>query len=639
MFDAHARDLHETIGRLLRQRGPTALAVLVLAAISWPFPSIVPGVVADWNWVAALALIAEHGIRFGNEIAWTYGPLGFLDNVFGLSLYFGDLGALEFLYQGLVQLLLAGTLFVALRRSLWAPIAFVVSAVVISVVPDRTFALGAAWCVLALTRDDRPRDRLAAAFPAAIGTLAGVMVLVKLNQGIGLLALATVALATRSCRRPRDWGAFAAALLATAAVGWFATNQTIGDVWPFLRNGKELVSGYAAAMGLLSPTLEWTQWAAALIVALALALTIEAARGADPRRRAGLLAVWALYSFLDFKEGFVRNDTGHVLLFFADMVVLLAILPVRQSRRALLLASVATCVVLMTGANGTYDLGRALDPSHHLRSAVDQTRFLAHHEQRAGIEALTRQRIAALYAVPAPVLAGIGTRTVAFWPHVYGDLAFAYSLNWRPLPVLEAYSAYTPALDALGADMLASARAPARIVRSTEGPIDGRYAGFDAPRTWLEILCRYRPLVDTPGWQLLGRGPDRCGAPRTLATTTAAWGQHVAVPAPRTRDALVLAKIDGAGPRGLERLRALWLRPNLRSVTLDHTAYRLLTETATDGLLLSAPRGSDYAPPFALAPNPAQISIDRHGGEPHGTLRYTFVEVPIRPLPAQKGAR
>ena len=40
-------------------------------------------------------MAVEQGLRFGHEIAFTYGPLGFLNS---RIVFFGDLGVLSFLY-------------------------------------------------------------------------------------------------------------------------------------------------------------------------------------------------------------------------------------------------------------------------------------------------------------------------------------------------------------------------------------------------------------------------------------------------------------------------------------------------------------------------------------------------------------
>jgi hypothetical protein len=605
-----------------------ALLVFAIALAAWPYSSLVPGIGADANWIAALAFIDQHGMRYGDQIVWTYGPLGFLDT--GPLLYYGSTALVAFAFQWLVQLLLTGTLYLALRRSFPAVVACVVAAVVTAVLIDRVVVLGGAWCLLALIRqEDSQRSRVAAAFPPAIGVVTGIALLGKLDQGIELSALAVIALlAAPSVKRRRDGALFGAALLGTVAVGWVGTGQTLSDVWPYLRNGEEIVRGYAAAMGFENPAMRWAYWAAALIAAVALVRVLNVARGGSVRQRLGLLAIWGIAAFIQFKAAFVRQDAGHMLLFFGDMLMLLAVLPARPAQRSFALAGIASCVVFV-GAVGPYDFGGYFDAVHHAKTAVDEVSTLATRDDRGRIKSQLRQAIVAHYAMPPQILAGVGRRTVAFWPHAYGDLVYAYDLDWRPLPVLEPYSAYTPALDRLGGDMLASRRAPQRIVRSTVAPIDGRHPSFEAPFTSLAILCRYRPLIAEPSWQLLARAPDRCGAPRVIDSVTAAWGASVAVPE-GPRGAMVLVRIEGAGEHGVERLRSLWLRPHLRWISLDGKRYRLVAATAPDGLLLRVPAGADYRAPFAMAPNPSRIAVSRDGGNPGGTLRYTFVAAPVR---------
>ncbi|MGB2711327.1 MAG: hypothetical protein WBC33_07405 [Conexibacter sp.] len=128
---------------------------------------------------------------------------------------------------------------------------------------------------------------------------------------------------------------------------------------------------------------------------------------------------------------------------------------------------------------------------------------------------------------------------------------------------------------------------------------------------------------------MLAQSANRCGKERTFHTTTAPSGQPVAVPQPDRSGTLLLVRVEGADPHGLERLTALLLRPSRRWVALDDQRFRLVAATAADGLLLRVPRDADYPERYALAPNPAYIAVGREGSQPGGELRYTFVEIPI----------
>jgi hypothetical protein len=619
-----------------RSRGMTidaagAVSVVVVAIVAWPLRSAAPGIGGDWGWVAALSYAAEHGLDFGSQVVWTYGPLGFLETWYGATLYYPETFVLAWVYEALLQLLLAGALLAALRRSLPLAAAALVAAIALALAPEVAVALGFAWCALALTRDDDARrGPFVAAFPYALGALTGVAVLGKLNQGAELLALAILTLV--ALRTRRDALAFVGALLASAAAGWIVTGQRLSDAWPYLRDGAQTIAGYAAAMGIGDPR-GWTYAAALAIGVLALGLAWDVGRGAPPRRRWGLVALCLVYVAFNFKEGFVLQDTPHMTAFFGDVTVLFAMLLGRATRHPWLLGTTAASVVALGAIVGGHELVRTLNPYANAKAVVDQVGVLASAQRRDRIIADLRARIASLYQVDPQLLVAVGPRPVMLWPYLYGEIAWAYGLHLRPLVGMEPYGTYTPRLDDLGARLLASERAPQRILRASVDvapALGGRFATFEAPRATLEIFCRYRQIASTRVWHVLARSPSRCGAARTLATTRAGWGERVPVPRPRRREALVLAQIDGASPHGIERLQELALRPSRRWISLDGTRFRLVAATAPDGLLIRAPRAADYPRPFAMARNPRAIAVGRDGGEPDGELRYVFVEVPLR---------
>jgi hypothetical protein len=71
-------------------------------------------------------------------------------------------------------------------------------------------------------------------------------------------------------------------------------------------------------------------------------------------------------------------------------------------------------------------------------------------------------------------------------------------------------------------------------------------------------------------------------------------------------------------------LSALLYKPAVRAVLLDGYPYRLVEGTATDGLLLRAPVGVDFAAPFNLAPNSSNIAVAKAGQGPSTGTPITF---------------
>jgi hypothetical protein len=245
--------------------------------------------------------------------------------------------------------------------------------------------------------------------------------------------------------------------------------------------------------------------------------------------------------------------------------------------------------------------------------------------QRHNLIAAGRAEIKATQPIPPQLLEDLRGHTVSVYPSEIA-LAWAYRLNWRPIPVLQSYAAYTASLDRLDADFLASSRAPDRIL--LQGPaqsIDGRVLAFDQGMTTRSILCRYQQLRASSNAMALGRGPDRCSSEKLILTEVADWGKAVPVPAPPSPHSLVSVRVYGAGIAGLERLVGLLWRPPPRFVSLNGgPAQRFITGTATDGLPLRASPGLDYQAPFNLVPQAKTIAVGGKAPTDGRPITYRF---------------
>ena len=115
--------------------------------------------------------------------------------------------------------------------------------------------------------------------------------------------------------------------------------------------------------------------------------------------------------------------------------------------------------------------------------AVDRLVTLAlpgHVDQRVE-QAKTRQR--ALYAIPDRFIKSIGSGTVHIDPYETSAV-WAYDLAWRPAPVFQTYQAYTPTLDGLNSESLATGPQFVLSRLSSASPaigIDGRLGVKNPP--------------------------------------------------------------------------------------------------------------------------------------------------------------
>src|SRR3954451_18143316 len=151
---------YRRLGARLRQTRPGPVIAsswtlgLVAGVAAWNVPLMGPGLGIDPSWQAGLYMAAHDGLHFGDQIIYTFGPLGFLQFP---VLYYPDEALLAFLYQGLVHLGLAVALVWVLRRWLGALPAFLLTFLVLAWYGNLRAALvlALALCLGTLIFDDR----------------------------------------------------------------------------------------------------------------------------------------------------------------------------------------------------------------------------------------------------------------------------------------------------------------------------------------------------------------------------------------------------------------------------------------------------------------------------------------------------
>ena len=140
----------------------------------------------------------------------------------------------------------------------------------------------------------------------------------------------------------------------------------------------------------------------------------------------------------------------------------MVITPLSGTRRRAFVVVVVAIVVVALGAEravlhaiGYHAHDRIVAAVQAPVQAVDRLVTLAlpgHVDQRVE-QAKARQR--ALYAIPDRFIKTIGSGTVHIDPYETSAV-WAYDLAWRPAPVFQTYAAYTPALDDLNSESLAT---------------------------------------------------------------------------------------------------------------------------------------------------------------------------------------
>src|SRR5215211_3163446 len=607
----------------LARQPRTLLAGVVAFVFSWPVSSLTPVAGLDGAWPVALHMAAHQGLDFGPDIVFTYGPLGFLKEP--LAIYPWT-ARLAFAYTAAIHLALAVTL-VAMLRPTFGLVAGAALSLLLGAlaVQEPALLLAFLWAVALTTVRLRPAR--ARAFAAALGLLAGVELLAKLNTGVTVLPLAIVAVAGLRTDRRATALAFASVLAIALVTGWFASGQSAASLGPFLSGSLNIISGYSEIMGYEQPGTAWEYWSALALVVIGFIVAI----GTPVRpgvARWSLPLLWAILAFSTFKSGFVRHDAGHSNIFFVAMLGGLAAFAVvpREWPAALLIGLVA-----LTALFGALDASprQFVAPADRLSALYKQASTLADGTATNDAIAAGRDMLRAQIALDPNSFAAVQGRGVHVAP-AEASVAWSHRLRWHPVPAFQSYTAYTAELDRRNADEIAASDGPERLLRRAEGSIDGRNVLFDQPATTLATLCNFEHAHATADWQVLERLPDRCGTPRLLAKERTSFGRTVAVPASPAGEAIYV-EVDGVQVSGLERLRTMAFRARRRTIVIDgERSYVLVPGTAGNGLLLHVPPRVDSPPPFQLDQDATQLSFLAGDGDQFGgDIRLRFYALPI----------
>jgi hypothetical protein len=622
----------------------------LLAIFTWPLVWPGPSTGLDPSWTAGLYMAHDIGLRFGEQFVFTYGPLGFLQVP---VLYDESLWTIASLYQGLVHVGLAISLLWVARRAF--PLAVAVPAcymlLVIAHLEGAMVLLALIWCLVAVS--DRPPGFAAPLVVVGGGVVAAIELLGKLNFGIAILLFCSIVVLGMPDRR-RNAPLFAGVFLLTLASLWLLAGQGLANAPDFASNALEVLSGYSRSMSANVSDVSWQRPYAVGAMAL-LGVAAFVATRHDPRpRRTAFVAIVGLFAFLTFKQSFVRQGLGNGSDFFPMMLgAAIAIawrLPIHLPKfppRSPAFALTLPLAALTIAALPSPSFWGSLKPEDHIDFLRQELHALLSGSERQQLTSDGRESMKSAYRLDPRTLRLIGDRTVHVEPREIG-VAWAYRLNWRPLPVIQGYQAYTAALDRLNAEVLSGPDAPAVTLRQNMGAfaettgasIDNRNAAWDPPAAALAMLCRYRAVHTTDRWQVLYRGRNRCRQSRLIGTVHAQTSDEITVPPPPGSRDIIFARIHGAGVEGWENLRSILYRARQRTITVDErTTWRLVPDTAEDGLIMRASPTVDFPEPFRLAPNAHVISVQIGDAQPRN-IEVRFFARKVQPLrPMQNGFR
>ncbi len=590
------------------------IAGLLFLVASVRFGGRVVGDELDPAWGMVLSWASSHGLHWGRDIVFTYGPLGYLYPLnAGEPDRYGTYVAIQIALAAAAAFLFANGWFV--QR--WPERIVMLAAVVFNaplLAADPVWLAMPVFAIVGLhAHAVAGRSRALWLLLVVAAAYASTLLLIKMSTVLLIaawwLAGIVVLLAARRGLHAVAW----LLLVPLCSLGlWTWSGQRVGHLLPFVDGVLEMSRGYTAAMGI-PPPLRFDLYGLAVLGGIGILGLWTVWQARRDAARFACIVLCGLALFVAWRAGFTRADS-HVAIFALTVLLVLPLLPAMAPAPTawLRVASLGLALAVAPIADRTYNAGvdhrpgdlAMASPGFMANNAVLLTRPLmyapalhtAWADERARLD-LPRTR------------AVVGTRSIDLLGTQQG-VVVVNGFTYRPAPVFQGYAAYTPHLQQLNA---AAFRGPERtdFVLLAYSPIDGNLPTSENALAFTTLYAGYRPVLVERSFLLLEKDADASppGPADEPDWQDATWDQWIDLPqATDTMSILALrSELSLAG-----RAMATLLREPLQFIELELTdgttrRFRLGRGVAPGGVLVSPLVQSldDYARLFVGAELPA----------------------------------
>jgi hypothetical protein len=552
----------------------------------------------DVGWMNGLNMAVARQMRFGRDVIFTYGPLGYLSfpffpeadpqlvRFFLLTCYASAVyAAWRLLYQEGVTLLSGLALSASaiailfLDLSIWNRNIFRFEVIGLLLVVNILIAYrncGAIWFDLAL-----------------LAVIAGVATLVKISMALGLISLAMClagfcSFGGTGIDRKALSRNIAALLLIPASmlVFYYLSEGSLVHFASYLWGSWELILGYSEAMSVAGQIAALANVAGAILILVVLTRVLwkNWQRSIDALTVATIVAVFAYKNFV------VRQDVWHMAPIFFELA-LAAIMVMTRIGSARHRSLVAFVSVMFVGSGIAVTVHAVKPGSTELTGNILNlpARILAYIRFEETASGLVKRQLAYTdsYRLPEAVRQRVGKNSLDIFPSNI-LIAKANDVTWNPRPIFQSYSAYTPYLDQVNATHIEKSGPAMAIVQWDS--IDGRLPFAEEPLTWKTLLNYYDLEYQTPELLLVRRRlRPKFTSAFAEGNLEANWNESVRLPA--TEPGEFIAMKVRIMPNVAGKLSNLLFRPATIQAALAFDGHsvegRVIRTNLGSGLIVS----------------------------------------------------
>jgi hypothetical protein len=478
--------------------------VLLVAAL-FRYPNY-PNFGLDPSWSMALGQFFHDGLQFGLDVVFTYGPLGFLLANTYSGLYFWSPILWQMLTAGVCAIVIINSaqLLTGLRRIIYFGFFLFVG----GLSSDALYSMIIAMIGFALLRRSGEDWLLSTCL---LGLFLALLASTKFTH-LMLASFSVLIVGVQALLQGR-WRLalpLSASFLAGYLALWIACGQNLSNLPVYLYNSWQISQGYQQAMGL--PTPRHLFWLGVMVlIALSVYGLLYLILNFGTSRTLLRFILLVVFIYLIWKHGFVRSD-GHILTFFVGALLPVIAYPAllddssyrRWPSQLVLAFTGLLCVLGMHNVSMKFGWPNILwhAPSQfqdqlgrHYNLLGQWTAFRTSYEHQLAKEKrrfdLPRTR-EIIGRAPIDVLG-------------YEQAIALYNgFTYRPRPVFQSYSAYTPQLARLNDDFYRSSRAPDYALLKLQ-TIDNRFPTLDDSLLLRSFMHRYDYVHTERGFQLWKR--------------------------------------------------------------------------------------------------------------------------------------
>ncbi|MGC4040930.1 MAG: hypothetical protein QM710_09165 [Flavobacterium sp.] len=441
----------------------------------------------DPSWVIALNYANVKNMAWGQDIAFTYGPLAYLATrvSWGVSKY-------SFLIFDLFYAFNICCIISFSYRKTRAKVLYL--ALLLGMVLFYPFYIGGSYALILFfmlifwirATLDKPKGW----YYAMQAILLLLLFYIKFNTGLisfGLFYASVIYLYHSKKETLTKSILLLVAPVALILLMSFALNVSL---WRYIQSGVNLVSGYNEIMYMEDKAFDEIMLFAKIFILVGLVgLCLQ--RFMERKEIIKGLLIVLLFStgvFILYKQSFLRTDWSHATSFFSlALFLVLCIQDFNLSywkdfKNAFLLALIGMVFYLNLYQGIIGDFLERFDKGKYI---AQFTGFTAD----SGMNLFPNNN-----GLPQNILGKINTNTVDVFPWNI-QLLIENKLNYLPRPVMQSYSAYTKYLEDMNFCFYNSEKAP-RFVLYDYASIDNRYPFFDESKVGIVLNKNYR-LVDS----------------------------------------------------------------------------------------------------------------------------------------------